>query len=216
MLTLAEADSELQRLVMLKRNPMPTSNSHKLGDEVRFSSSQRSNYKKSPPIVWICNLIIESSNYNFELVLLQTNYVAIGECSQRNQSMKLIVTIVAILACFTCRAAVPIRILAWNIESGGSDTQVIINQLKTEMPKYDILAVSEVASNAIEPIAKALGWKHFGGSRGGEDRLILAWSDRFKAAEQLEVSNSLRDTASLPAICQSSTSSWRTTPLTCS
>lgn len=101
--------------------------------------------------------------------------------------MKPLLTIIAILACLQCRAAEPIRILAWNIESGGSDTTVIIDQLKTQMPKHDIVALSEVPSNAIEPIAKALGWKHFGGSRGGEDRLMIAWSDRLTMHESVEV-----------------------------
>lgn len=101
--------------------------------------------------------------------------------------MKAISLITGIFACFSCQAAEPIRILAWNIESGGSDLGVIIGQLKTEMPEYEIVALSEVPSNAIQPIAKALGWQHFGGSRGGEDRLMLAWSDRFKALEQTEI-----------------------------
>lgn len=101
--------------------------------------------------------------------------------------MKIIAPIIFIFACFSCHASVPIRILAWNIESGGSDLGVIISQLKSEMPAYDVVALSEVPSNAIQPIAKALGWQHFGGSRGGEDRLMLAWSNRFKAIEQTEI-----------------------------
>jgi endonuclease/exonuclease/phosphatase family metal-dependent hydrolase len=80
-----------------------------------------------------------------------------------------------------------IRILAWNIESGGSDTEVIIGQLKNEMPKFDILALSEVPSAAIDQISNALGWKRLGGSRGGEDRLMIAWSDRFVSQEQVEL-----------------------------
>lgn len=80
-----------------------------------------------------------------------------------------------------------IRVLAWNIESGGSDTEVIIKQLKNEMPKFDILALSEVPSAAIEKISNDLGWKRLGGSRGGEDRLMLAWSDRFVNQQQVEL-----------------------------
>lgn len=99
--------------------------------------------------------------------------------------------LIAILLCTFCTtsalSAEPIRILAWNIESGGSDTGVIINQLKTVMPEYDILALSEVPSGDIGKIADALGWKHFAGSRGGEDRLMIAWSDRFEAGTQTEI-----------------------------
>lgn len=82
----------------------------------------------------------------------------------------------------------PIKILGWNIESGGSDTQIIIEQLKPdEMPDFDILALSEVASNDIGQVAKSLGWSYHGGSRGGEDRLMIAWSDRFESLEQWEI-----------------------------
>lgn len=85
-------------------------------------------------------------------------------------------------------AASPIRILAWNIESGGSDTQVIIEQLQSdEMPDFDIVALSEVPSNAIGQIGRALGWSYHGGSRGGEDRLMIVWSPRFESLEQLEL-----------------------------
>jgi endonuclease/exonuclease/phosphatase family metal-dependent hydrolase len=85
-------------------------------------------------------------------------------------------------------ASDPIRILAWNIESGGSDTQVIIEQLQADdMPDFDIVALSEVPSNAIGQIAKSLGWSYHGGSRGGEDRLMIAWSPRFESIEQIEL-----------------------------
>lgn len=104
--------------------------------------------------------------------------------------MKTFTALVATLTCCTCSiAAEPIRILAWNIESGRSDTAVIIDQLKTQMPNYDIVALSEVPSNAIERIAKALNWKYFGGSRGGEDRLMFAWSSRFNVKLQRELRN---------------------------
>lgn len=103
--------------------------------------------------------------------------------------MKSLLPIALALLCFTCRASEPIRILSWNIESGGSDTTVIIDQLKTQMPKHDIVALSEVPSNAIEPIAKALGWKHFGGADGGEDRLLIAWSDRFVFLRKIEIAD---------------------------
>lgn len=89
--------------------------------------------------------------------------------------------------CVTSNATEPIRILSWNIQSGGSDTSVIIEQMKTQMPKYDIVALSEVPPADIEPIAKALGWKHFGGTRGGERRLMFAWSDRFAALQSSEL-----------------------------
>jgi len=101
---------------------------------------------------------------------------------------RLVFFLLAIVLSSICSAREPIRILAWNIESGGSDTSTIIGQLKSgEMPGFDIVALSEVPSNAIGQIAKALGWSYHGGSRGGEDRLMIAWSERFESLQQQEV-----------------------------
>lgn len=81
----------------------------------------------------------------------------------------------------------PIRILAWNIESGGSDTSIILDQLKTQMPEYDLLALSEVPSGDMRRIAEGLSWDYHGSSRGGEDRLMIAWSERFESKNQFEL-----------------------------
>jgi len=103
--------------------------------------------------------------------------------------MKCLIPLSLLLALYQATSAnESIRILAWNIESGGSDTQVIIEQLQADdMPDFDIVALSEVPSSAIGQIGKALGWSYHGGSRGGEDRLMIAWSPRFESLEQLEL-----------------------------
>lgn len=81
-----------------------------------------------------------------------------------------------------------IRILAWNIESDGSDTDTIIAQLNSDMPSFDILALSEVPPADIERLSE-----YFGQRLGvvdaslGDDRLIIAWSDRFENASPVSI-----------------------------
>lgn len=81
-----------------------------------------------------------------------------------------------------------IRILAWNIESDGSDTDTIIAQLKSEMPPFDILALSEVPPADVSRLSEFFG-QRLGAvdSSLGDDRLILAWSDRFEKAEPISI-----------------------------
>lgn len=51
---------------------------------------------------------------------------------------------------------VPIRILAWNIESEGADPKVIAQQI-TELDRYDIYGFTEVKSDEWNDIKRALG-----------------------------------------------------------
>lgn len=81
-----------------------------------------------------------------------------------------------------------IRILAWNIESDGSSTDRIIEQLKTEMPAFDILALSEV------PPADTTRLSQFFVDGGGvvdvsrgDDRLTIAWSKRYELIEEINL-----------------------------
>lgn len=76
-----------------------------------------------------------------------------------------------------------IRILAWNIESGGSDPSVIQQQLRaSDMPEFDILALSEVPQ--VDAIDFAYeNWDRYNGkwgTTGGNDTLVLSWSKRFE------------------------------------
>lgn len=75
-----------------------------------------------------------------------------------------------------------IRILAWNIESDGSDPNVILEQLRaSDMPEYDILALSEVPEEDAINFAYETWDRDNGkwGTTGGNDTLVLSWSNRF-------------------------------------
>ena len=87
-----------------------------------------------------------------------------------------------------------ILILAWNVESGGSDPAVIAKQL-TESDGYDIYCLSEVSPSNFKQFADAVGSEFISVTsetvRG--DRLqILFDGTRFELLEQKEM-NSYRD-----------------------
>ncbi len=84
-----------------------------------------------------------------------------------------------------------IRILAWNIESDGSDTDTIIAQLESDMPTFDILALSEVPPADVQRLSQFFGERLGVVDKSmGDDRLILAWSDRFDKATQIAIGGS--------------------------
>ncbi|GAB5403069.1 MAG: hypothetical protein Aurels2KO_13000 [Aureliella sp.] len=81
-----------------------------------------------------------------------------------------------------------IRILAWNIESDGSNTDKIISQLTSEMPAFDILALSEVPPADVQRLSQFFGERLGVVDRSiGDDRLILAWSDRFDKSVPISI-----------------------------
>ena len=67
-----------------------------------------------------------------------------------------------------------IRILAWNVESGGNDPAVIAKQL-SEFTEYDVVCLSEVSSDNFQRYADALGERFapFKGDTGRADRLQI-------------------------------------------
>lgn len=73
------------------------------------------------------------------------------------------------------------RILAWNVESGGSDASVISSQLE-QMSRYDVYALSEVSPRDLETYAATFqGYASIDGQTGGGDRLqILFDAERFQ------------------------------------
>ena len=74
-----------------------------------------------------------------------------------------------------------LRLVAWNIESGGSDPHVIAEQLK-DFRDYQVIALNEVAVAGIEIYKNALGSKFesFVSVTGANDRLAIYWdSSRF-------------------------------------
>ncbi len=91
----------------------------------------------------------------------------------------------------------PIAILAWNIESDGSDPSVIQSQL-TELHadrRFNILALSEVPRDSQQMFGQFFGTsgESFLGTTGNNDRLVLAWDsnvfDVLECNELQEVDN---------------------------
>ena len=82
-----------------------------------------------------------------------------------------------------------ISILAWNVESGGSDPEIIANQLN-EMTGYDVYCLSEVAEKNFDRYTTALGptFHSANGRTGGNDRLQINFdSNRFELLETKEL-----------------------------
>jgi hypothetical protein len=75
-----------------------------------------------------------------------------------------------------------LRILAWNVESGGNDPNVIVNQLH-ELSGYDIVGLTEVRASSIKKYVDALSasdntFLSINTATGGIDRIILAYTTR--------------------------------------
>lgn len=69
-----------------------------------------------------------------------------------------------------------LSILTWNIESPGSNPEVIANQLE-ELTPFDILALSEVPETSTEMFVSRWGSESsLVGTSGGQSRLLLAWN----------------------------------------
>ncbi len=82
-----------------------------------------------------------------------------------------------------------VRLIAWNVESGGNRPAVIAEQL-AQFSGYDIVCLSEVDSNNFEVYSKALGGKYdsVNGETGGTDRLqILVNAGRYDLLESKEM-----------------------------
>ncbi len=75
-----------------------------------------------------------------------------------------------------------LRVLAWNVESGGSDPQVIAGQLQ-QLPKYQIYGLSEVEPSSFELYRSALGdsFKSIHGTHKYDDYLQMIFdTDRLE------------------------------------
>jgi len=79
-----------------------------------------------------------------------------------------------------------IRILSWNIESGGNDSGVIAQQLR-DLAGYDIYALQEVSRSYVPKYASAFGeqFSFVMSTAGGNDRLLISFDAR--KFEQLEI-----------------------------
>lgn len=82
-----------------------------------------------------------------------------------------------------------LSVLAWNVESGGNDPDVIAAQLK-DLTGYDIYCLSEVHADNFGKYTNALptGFVSVNSSLGGGDRLqIIFNSNRFELLQQKEL-----------------------------
>ena len=82
-----------------------------------------------------------------------------------------------------------ISVLAWNVESGGSDPAVIARQLR-EMAPADIYALSEVSPRTFDQFALAVGptFQSVESETGRADRLQLLFdSQRFELIRRVEL-----------------------------
>jgi hypothetical protein len=84
-----------------------------------------------------------------------------------------------------------ISILAWNVESGGSDPSVIARQLK-ELGSDDVVCLSEVDPGSFGLYASALGpqFKSINGRTGNSDRLQIIYdAPKFELLQSDELNN---------------------------
>lgn len=121
--------------------------------------------------------------------------------------LRLIVWVIAAAGLFGCDAPKPpapttvtqqpveqvssaaLSLIAWNVESGGSDPAVIAKQL-SELGGYDIYCLSEVDPKTFDQNVSALGSKFtsINGNTGRDDRLQLIFNkERFELLEQKEL-----------------------------
>ncbi len=107
--------------------------------------------------------------------------------------MKRLLAIALVLQICTSGWAEEIKVLSWNVESGGSDAETIADQL-AEFADYDLLGLSEVQFNAHFDFVVAAAtdegaaFEFLLGNTGGNDRLLLIWNaDRFEKLDELEL-----------------------------
>ncbi len=85
-----------------------------------------------------------------------------------------------------------ISVLSWNIESDGSNPDVILhqlNELKQEL-ELNIVALSEVPEDSLPEVAQLFGDESSShlGNTGNNDRLAIVWDSRiYDALERLEL-----------------------------
>ncbi len=82
------------------------------------------------------------------------------------------------------QSSLPITIIAWNVESGGSDPATIADELSKL--EADIYALSEVSPNEFERFAR--GWPSIHTGTGRDDRVqIIVNPNRFELLRRLEL-----------------------------
>ena len=79
-------------------------------------------------------------------------------------------------------AAEPLRLLAWNAESGGNNPETIARELR-ELSGYDIVGLSEVTPTSVRLYVDALSaggdtFLSVHSATGRSDRLVLAFNTK--------------------------------------
>lgn len=95
-----------------------------------------------------------------------------------------------VLLTTTSSNAEPLRLLAWNVESGGNDPAVIAKQLHEELSGYHIYGLSEVDATNATTYRKAAGdnFASVLSVTGNRDRLLLLYDkDRLELVESHEL-----------------------------
>ena len=102
-------------------------------------------------------------------------------------------TLALLLALATTASADPIRVLSWNVESGGNDPAIIARQL-TEFDQADFYCLQEVGARNFGRYGAAIRDAHGDGYRfvpsvtGRGDRLLVIYdSERFELVEIREL-----------------------------
>lgn len=97
------------------------------------------------------------------------------------------------VSCASLATAEPLRIVSWNVESGGNDPAVIAEQL-VELGRYDIVALQEVHSRNIGRYGNAIrdgiskSYRYFASNTGRSDRLMIIFdSDRLQMTQSCEL-----------------------------
>lgn len=81
-----------------------------------------------------------------------------------------------------------IRVLAWNIESGGNDPKVIANELKA-LQGYDVVCLCEVGSRNFATYQAAYqGYGSVESKTGGGDRLQIVFDDSRSLISEVRLS----------------------------
>lgn len=90
--------------------------------------------------------------------------------------------VLLVLLLSSCASAESLRVISWNIESGGADPAIIAKQL-AELPSVDAYLLQEVAGRDIGRLAAAIRKKHgrsfkyYLSSLGGSDRLAIIFDE---------------------------------------
>jgi hypothetical protein len=119
---------------------------------------------------------------------------------------QIIVGFFAVLLAITVAAAGELRLIAWNVESGGADPETVSEDI-TDLDGYDVWGLSEVDQDDAEMYAEAAAegeWNNVEyvlGTTGGNDRLLIMWNPaKVRMIEALELMEFRAQTGRAPLV----------------